>query len=120
MESYLPSIIKQFEYYQSLGEKTFAQVPDESLFWQPNAESNSMAMIVKHMHGNMLSRWTDFLTSDGEKEWRQRDQEFDNDLIDRDDVLIQWQEGWDCLFSAIKPLTVVDFCLLYTSPSPRD
>ena len=105
MESYLSSMIKQFEYYQSLGEKTFNQVSDESLFWQPNAESNSMAQIVKHLHGNMLSRWTDFLTSDGEKEWRQRDAEFDNDLENRDDLLGKWHEGWDCLYTALKPLT---------------
>ena len=105
MESYLSSLIKQFEYYQSLGEKTFNQVSDESLFWQPNAESNSMAQIVKHLHGNMLSRWTDFLTSDGEKEWRQRDAEFDNDLENRDDLLGKWHEGWDCLYTALKPLT---------------
>ncbi len=104
MESYLSSMIKQFEYYQSLGEKTFNQVSDESLFWQPNAESNSMAQIVKHLHGNMRSRWTDFLTSDGEKEWRQRDAEFDNDLKNRDDLFGKWNEGWDCLFTALEPL----------------
>ena len=108
MESYLPSIIKQFEYYQSLGETTIEQVNDQSLFWQPNAESNSIAMVVKHMHGNMLSRWTDFMTSDGEKEWRQRDFEFDNNLKDRNDILAKWQEGWDCLYVAIKPLTQND------------
>jgi len=108
MESYLTSIIKQFEYYQSLGNKTFDQVSDEALFWQPNAESNSMAMVVKHVHGNMLSRWTDFLTSDGEKEWRQRDAEFDNDLKDRDDLLAKWKEGWNCVFDALKPLIEKD------------
>ena len=108
MESYLPSIIKQFEYYQSLGDKTFSQVDDESLFWQPNTESNSIAMVVRHMHGNMLSRWTEFLTSDGEKEWRKRDEEFDNDLSNREDMLAKWQEGWECLYSAIRPLKTDD------------
>ena len=69
---YLQSAIKQFEYYKLLGEKTFNQMPDEKLFWQMNEDSNSVATIVKHLSGNMLSRWTDFLTSDGEKEWRNR------------------------------------------------
>ena len=70
---YIESVKKQFEYYKMLGEKTFDQVSEDQLFWQYNAESNSIAIIVKHLCGNMLSRWTDFLTSDGEKEWRQRD-----------------------------------------------
>lgn len=108
MDNYLDSIRKQFEYYQSLGEKTFNQVNDDQLFWQPNAESNSIAMVVKHLHGNMLSRWTNFLTEDGEKEWRQRDAEFDNDLKDREELLSKWNEGWSCLFSAIKPLNPDD------------
>ena len=108
MKDYLSSIRKQFDYYQSLGEKTLAQVSDEELFWQANEESNSIAQVVKHLHGNMLSRWTDFLTSDGEKEWRQRDAEFDNDLKDREELLAKWNEGWDCLFAAIDPLTEKD------------
>jgi Protein of unknown function (DUF1572) len=65
---YLESVIKQFEYYRLLGEKAVAQLPDEKLFWQFNGESNSVAIIVKHLCGNMLSRWTDLLTTDGEKE----------------------------------------------------
>ncbi|WP_269224969.1 DUF1572 domain-containing protein [Flavobacterium eburneipallidum] len=106
---YLESAKKQFEYYKMLGDKTIAQLPDEKLFWQYNEESNSVAIIVKHLHGNMLSRWTDFLTADGEKEWRQRDAEFDND-IDSKEVLIQkWNEGWDCLFNALNSLTEEDF-----------
>ena len=75
--NYLESAIKQFEYYKMLGEKTFEQLTDEQLFWQYNQESNSIATIVKHLWGNMLSRWTDFLTTDGEKEWRKRDAEFE-------------------------------------------
>jgi hypothetical protein len=71
--NYLESAIKQFEYYKLLGDKTMVQLPPEKLFWQYNEESNSIATIIKHLHGNMLSRWTDFLTSDGEKEWRKRD-----------------------------------------------
>ena len=98
---YLQSIRKQFEYYKLLGEKTFDQLTDEQLFWQYNAESNSIATIVKHLWGNMMSRWTDFLTTDGEKEWRQREAEFDNDLQGRAALLEKWNEGWACLFHAL-------------------
>ena len=73
--SYLPSVIKQFKYYKSLGDKTFEQLTEEQIHWQYNTESNSVAIIVKHIFGNMLSRWTNFLTEDGEKKWRKRDQE---------------------------------------------
>jgi Protein of unknown function (DUF1572) len=105
---YLDSVIKQFEYYKMLGEKTFSQLTDEQLFIQLNEESNSIATIVKHLSGNMLSRWTDFLTSDGEKEWRQRDAEFDNDISNRSELLEKWNVAWTCLFNAIKPLTEND------------
>ncbi|MBI5471372.1 MAG: DUF1572 family protein [Ignavibacteriae bacterium] len=105
---YLDSVKKQFEYYKMLGEKTFAQMPDDKLFWQYNQESNSIATIVKHLWGNMLSRWTDFLTADGEKEWRNRDAEFDNDIKTRQELLDKWNEGWTCSFNAINSLTTED------------
>lgn len=101
MKDYINSIRKQFEYYKLLGEKTFDQLTEEQLFWQQNAESNSIATIIKHLWGNMLSRWTDFLTTDGEKEWRQREAEFDNDLQSREELLKKWNEGWACLFNAL-------------------
>ena len=104
METYLSSITKQFEYYKSLGEKTFEQVPEKKLFWKINEESNSIAMIVKHLNGNMLSRWTDFMTTDGEKEWRRRDEEFDNDIQSKSELISKWNEGWNCLFEALRPL----------------
>ncbi len=97
-----------FAQYKQLGEKTFAQLPEEKLFFQYNTESNSIAVIVKHLHGNMLSRWTDFLTSDGEKEWRQRDAEFENDPVTREELLRTWNEGWNCLFAALNALTNED------------
>lgn len=106
--NYLEGVKKQFEYYKLLGDKTFAQVNDEQLFWQYNDESNSIAIIVKHLWGNMLSRWTDFLTSDGEKEWRKRDAEFDADIKTREELYEKWEEGWTCLFHAINPLTEDD------------
>lgn len=104
----LPSLIKLFEYYRSLGQKTIDQVPEQKLFWQYNDESNSIAIIIKHLHGNMLSRWTDFLQSDGEKEWRNRDGEFEGTITTRAELQLRYDEGWDCLFGAIKPLSKAD------------
>ena len=105
---YLESAKKQFKYYKILGEKTFAQLSDEQLLEKLNDESNSISTIVKHLWGNMLSRWTDFLTTDGEKQWRQRDAEFENDITDRNELLAKWSEGWTCLFNAIDQLTEND------------
>ena len=100
-ENYLESIKKQFQYYKFLGEKTFDQLTAAELFWQYNPESNSIAIIVNHLSGNMRSRWTDFLTSDGEKEWRNRDQEFESVIRSKDELLKRWNEGWQCLFEAL-------------------
>jgi hypothetical protein len=93
--------IKRFEYYKSLGDKTFEQLSDEQLFWQYNEESNSIAIIVKHVAGNMLSRWTNFLTEDGEKTWRNRDGEFINGFKTKQDVIDFWEKGWKCFFNAL-------------------
>ena len=106
--NFLESSIKQFEYYKILGDKTFSQLSDEQLFIQINNESNSIATIVKHLWGNMLSRWTDFLTSDGEKDFRNRDFEFENDIENRNELLDKWNEGWNCLFNAIYLLNQED------------
>ncbi len=105
---YLSGAIKQFDYYKMLGEKTFSQLTDEQLFWQPNEESNSIATIVKHLWGNMMSRWTDFLTSDGEKEWRNREGEFDNDLASREEMMDKWNEGWRVFLTTLNSLTEAD------------
>ncbi|MGN6647223.1 MAG: DUF1572 domain-containing protein [Cytophaga sp.] len=106
--NYLESARKQFEYYKLLGDKTFAQLSDEQLYWQYNADSNSVAIIVKHLWGNMLSRWTDFLTTDGEKEWRNRDAEFETENKSRAALLAKWNEGWNCLFNALNQLSEED------------
>lgn len=106
--NYLESAIRQFEYYKKLGERTFDQLSDEQLFLQINDESNSIATIVKHLWGNMLSRWTDFLTEDGEKEWRKRDAEFENDLRDRTELMDKWNDGWALLFSTLGALNERD------------
>lgn len=108
--NFIDNALKQFDYYKSLGEKTFIQLADESLFYQPNDASNSIATIVKHLSGNMLSRWTDFLTTDGEKEWRHRDTEFENDSTTRTSLLACWDKGWACLFDALHGLTEDDLC----------
>ena len=101
MEGYLIDVRKIFEYYKSLGEKSINQLEDSDLFWQYNEASNSIAIIVNHLNGNMLSRWTDFLTSDGEKEWRQRDQEFEDRIKTKDELWQKWEEGWQCLFLSL-------------------
>lgn len=106
--NYLESVIKQLEYYKMLGDKTLAQVPDEKLFWQYNADSNSIATIIKHLSGNMLSRWTDFLTTDGEKEWRNRDDEFENDIATRQELLSKWENGWKVFLDTLKALKEKD------------
>lgn len=106
--NYLESIKKQFSYYKMLGDKTFSQLQDDQLFWQYNEESNSIATIVKHLWGNMRSRWTDFLTTDGEKEFRDREAEFENDMLSKAELLERWNEGWNCLFNALSALTIED------------
>jgi Protein of unknown function (DUF1572) len=106
--NFLPSATAQFQYYKLLGEKTFGQLTDEQLFWQYNDESNSVAIIIKHMVGNMLSRWTDFLTTDGEKENRNREAEFENDVITKETLLALWNKGWKCLFDALVSITEDD------------
>jgi hypothetical protein len=97
----IESAKKQFAYYKLLGEKTFLQLSEEQLFWQYNNETNSIGSIVKHLAGNMLSRWTDFLTTDGEKDWRNRESEFENDLTTRLALLELWTQAWDCLFKSL-------------------
>ena len=106
--SYLTSITKQFEYYKSLGDKTYSQLSFEKLQKEFSQDANSISIIVKHLAGNMLSRWTNFLNEDGEKEWRQRDQEFIDNFTNKDELLKTWNLSWKCLFGAIKPLTEND------------
>lgn len=99
--NYLESARKQFEYYKQLGDRTFDQLAEKDFFWQFNPESNSIAIIVRHLWGNMLSRWTDFLTSDGEKEWRNRDAEFEASIKTERELREKWEAGWACVFQAL-------------------
>jgi hypothetical protein len=106
--NYLDSAIKQFQYYRMLGERAMVQIPDEKLFWQFNNDSNSIAIIVKHLAGNMLSRWTDFLTKDGEKEWRNRDDEFESTIQSKEDLMRLWSSGWEACFQTLLSLNEND------------
>lgn len=104
-DHYITSIRKQLEYYKLLGINTFKQVSNKELMKEISEGSNSIAIIVKHMHGNMLSRFTDFLSTDGEKEWRKRDAEFEPTIKSRKEVVEAWEEGWDCVFKAVDSIT---------------
>lgn len=101
---YLESAKKQFLYYKTLGEKAMDQLEAEQLFVSINEDTNSITTIVKHLSGNMLSRWTDFLTSDGEKEWRNRDSEFVDTIKTKEELLVTWNKGWDCFLAALNAL----------------
>jgi hypothetical protein len=103
-EGLLKDMIKRFKMYKDLGDRTFAQLSDEDVVYQPNEQSNSIAMIVQHLHGNMLSRFTNFLTEDGEKPSRNRDKEFDEVSLTKADVINLWNEGWACFFNAVEAL----------------
>jgi uncharacterized damage-inducible protein DinB len=106
--SYLEDSLSLFRYYKKLGEDAMAQVSDEQLFVALDEEMNSIAIIVKHMTGNMRSRWMDFLTSDGEKPNRNRDSEFVDAPANREDLLRLWNDGWKLVFEALEPLTDAD------------
>jgi uncharacterized damage-inducible protein DinB len=93
-----------FRYYKQLGDRSLARLKEDDIHWQFNEESNSIAIIVNHLHGNMLSRWTDFFTSDGEKEWRERDKEFVRTIESKEKLLEKWEAGWNCLFSTLHTL----------------
>lgn len=108
-KNYLNSVVKQFEYYKILGEKTFAQLNEEEVFFQFNEVHNSIPVIVNHLWGNMKSRWTDFLVSDVEKEWRNRDLEFESVIDSKEEMLKKWNDGWACLFKAINTLNKDNF-----------
>ena len=106
--SYVADSLTLFRYYKGLVERALAQVSDEQLLAVLDGEANSIAVIVKHLTGNMRSRFTDFLTSDGEKPGRDRDAEFENPPGSRAELMALWEEGWQCVFTAIEPITEAD------------
>ncbi len=102
---YLQSLQKEFHRYKKLGEDTFAQLSDDELQWQNSTTDNSISIIVKHMAGNMHSRFTAFLTEDGEKSWRNREGEFEASFRNKTEMKNAWENGWECLFKALEALT---------------
>jgi len=106
--TYLANTKKLFLYYKGLGEKAIAQVEEKDINWKPNEASNSISLIVHHLSGNMLSRFTDFLTSDGEKPWRNREAEFEEGYASKAALMEAWEKGWNTLFSAIDNMTEAD------------
>ncbi|UNY98684.1 DUF1572 domain-containing protein [Zhouia spongiae] len=105
---YIDSITKQFRYYKSLGDKSFAILSENDIHRRQGEEQNSIAIIAKHMAGNMLSRFTNFLTEDGEKSWRDRDSEFEDTLQTKDEMIAYWEKGWKCLFNTLENLNPED------------
>ncbi|MFG6117867.1 DUF1572 family protein [Thalassobacillus sp. B23F22_16] len=105
---YLRVVIERFDSLRNLGVKTIHQLSEEDIHWNYNDDSNSIAIIVKHLSGNMVSRWTDFLTTDGEKPSRKRDEEFLDDITSKNELLKLWDAGWDALFTALKSLNEQD------------
>ena len=107
-KEYPATAIKRMKYYKDLGEKTFDQLEEKDFHFQPSSESNSIAIIIQHMTGNMLSRWTNFLTEDGEKEWRDRDDEFEIHQYSKQQIIDTWNKGWNCFWQAVESLTEND------------
>ena len=107
-KEYLTTAIRRMKYYKDLGEKTFEQLEEKDFHFQPSSESNSIAVIVQHMTGNMLSRWTNFLTEDGEKEWGDRDDEFEIHQYSKQQIIDLWSKGWSCFLEALESLTEND------------
>ena len=102
--TYLETAIKRLRYYKLLGDYTLLQLAEADLHYTPNDTSNSIATIIQHLHGNMLSRWTNFLTEDGEKEWRHRDTEFELHDYSKQQLIDLWEKGWKCFFDALESL----------------
>lgn len=107
-EHFIKSALQQFREYKLLSDKTFLQLSDDDFFFQPNEETNSIAINITHMHGNMQSRFTNFLTEDGEKPWRKRDDEFRVKRYTREELLGLWEAGWQTVFTAIEQLSAAD------------
>ncbi len=105
---YLPNIISVFKQYKSLAEKAIDQLDEKEFFYLPDPESNSIAIIMRHLAGNMISRWTDFLTTDGEKPDRNRDLEFEQDDINQEELMAYWEKGWNVFFNTLESLSADD------------
>ncbi|WP_118972657.1 DUF1572 family protein [Taibaiella koreensis] len=111
-ENFLAIGSKMFAYYKGLADKAIATLGEEEIHWRANETSNSIAIIVHHMSGNMLSRFTDFLTTDGEKTWRDRDAEFTDTYASKEEMLAAWEKGWACLSATLEGLTAADMAAI--------
>lgn len=111
---YLDTAIRRLKYYKDLGDKTFAQLNEWDFHYQSNDESNSIATIIQHLSGNMLSRWTNFLTEDGEKEWRKRDDEFEIHNYNKEQLIELWEKGWTCFLDTLAGLKKKDLKKIVT------
>ncbi len=107
-KEYLTTVISRLKYYRELAEKTFDQLEERDFHFQPSSESNSIAVMVQHMAGNMLSRFTGFLTEDGEKEWRERDAEFEDQEYAKEKIIETWDRGWKCVLDVLDSLKEED------------
>mgnify|MGYP000891907867 FL=1 len=107
-ETYLKAVRERFKTIKADGDKAIAQLDIEQLHWAFNEESNSIAVIVKHVSGNMISRWTDFLTTDGEKTTRNRDEEFIDSIDTKEELLTIWEKGWQVFLDSLLSLNEVD------------
>ncbi|TDL48243.1 DUF1572 domain-containing protein [Paenibacillus dendritiformis] len=113
-QHYLRVVIDKFTSLKADAERAMAQLQEQDLHWAMNENSNSVAVIVQHMSGNMISRWTDFLTSDGEKPDRNRDDEFVDSIRSKDDLLRVWNRGWDVFLNTLRSLTADDLLATVT------
>ena len=107
-KQFLSNSLKEFKGIKKLGDLSMDQLNYEELHLQPSSESNSISIIVKHLSGNMISRWTDFLTTDGEKPWRNRDVEFEGIYQSKDELLADWNKGWNVVFNTLESLQEED------------
>jgi hypothetical protein len=105
---YIQSVVKRFKYYKELADKTFEQLEEKDFNFQPDSESNSIGVIIRHMSGNMISRWTNFLTEDGEKSWRKRDDEFAVQYFTKQQLFEEWENGWKVMLDVLERLTEDD------------
>lgn len=107
-KEYLRIVIERFNSVKNLGDKTLNLLSEEEIHWNYNSESNSVAIIVKHLSGNMVSRWSDFINTDGEKEYRNREEEFIDDITSKAELLTVWEKGWNTLFGTLNDLSEQD------------
>ncbi len=108
-EEYMASILFELKRSKVMGEKTFDQLSDNDIHWTYGEADNSIAIIVKHMVGNMLSRWTNFFSEDGEKPWRNRENEFTQPYTSKAEMIVAWNKGWDCVFSTLESINNANF-----------